>query len=90
LFSLDLQLSEEQIKNLTLIEIERHMERNRRTLKDYKGFPYPSGFIAEQLGNRLIYDEMNYDPAVLRAEFLGLFRSLTGRICTYQAIQPYV
>lgn len=90
MFSLGQQLSEEQIKNLTLIEIERHMERNKRTLKDYKGFPYPYGFIVEQLGKRLIYDEMNYDLAVLRTEFLGLFRSLTGTICPYKAIQPYV
>lgn len=73
-----LMLTEEQIKNLTLTEIERHMERNRRSLKDYKGFPYPEGYIVEQLGNRLIYDELNYNVNELDAEFQQLFATLTG------------
>jgi len=54
------------------------MERNRRTLKDFKGFPYPSGYVVEQLGNRLIYDELNYNVDALAVEFQQLFRSLTG------------
>ncbi|XP_039683008.1 uncharacterized protein [Medicago truncatula] len=72
-----LMLTEEQIKNLTLTEIERHMETNRRSLKDYKGFPYPEGYIVEQLGNRLIYDELNYNVNELDAEFQQLFATLT-------------
>ena len=54
------------------------MERNRRTLKDFKGFPYPSGYVVEQLGNRLIYNELNYNVDALAVEFQQLFRSLTG------------
>jgi hypothetical protein len=53
------------------------MERNRRTLKDFKGFPYPSGYVVEQLGKRLIYDELNYNADALAVEFQQLFRSLT-------------
>jgi hypothetical protein len=47
-------------------------------LKDFKGFPYPSGYVVEQLGNRLIYDELNYNADALAVEFQQLFRSLTG------------
>jgi len=54
------------------------MERNIRTLKDFKGFPYPSGYVVEQLGNRLIYNELNYNVDALAVEFQQLFRSLTG------------
>ncbi|KEH33537.1 hypothetical protein MTR_3g045530 [Medicago truncatula] len=78
LIDIGLQLNDDQIKNLTLIEIEKHVERNIRTLKDFKGFPYPSGYVVEQLGNRLIYDELNYNADSLAVEFQQLFRSLTG------------
>jgi len=54
------------------------MEKNRRSLKEFKGFPYPTGYVMEELGNRLIYDELNYDVNVLKAEFERLFNCLTG------------
>lgn len=55
------------------------MEKNRRSLKEFKGFPYPTGYVMEELGNRLIYDELNYDVQSLKADFQRLFTSLTGK-----------
>ncbi|CAJ2677886.1 unnamed protein product [Trifolium pratense] len=39
--------------------------------------PYPKGYVLEQLGNRLIYDERNYDIQALKEEFAELSASLT-------------
>jgi len=47
-------------------------------LKEFKSLPYPNGYILQQLGNRLIYDERNYDTPTLKAEFQQLFSQLTG------------
>jgi hypothetical protein len=76
-------LSDEDLSNLTLIEIERHLQKNRKTLKNYPGMPYPKGYVIEQLGNRLIYEERNYDPVQQLQEFNDLYRNLTGNIKVY-------
>jgi hypothetical protein len=75
-----LELTDDQIKNLTLTLIEKHMEKNRRSLKEFKGFPYPTDYVMEELGNRLIYDELNYDEDALKLEFKRLFNTLTGKV----------
>jgi hypothetical protein len=73
-----LQLTEEQITNLTLLEIEKIMENNIRSLKEFKDMPYPDGYVIADLGNRLIYDEHNYDVASQTQEFNELYNQLTG------------
>ncbi|XP_058753122.1 uncharacterized protein LOC131626307 [Vicia villosa] len=65
------------VKNLTLTEIEILLQANRRTLHDYKPIPYPNGYVLEQLGNRLIYEERMYNVAVMKSEFEELYRALT-------------
>ncbi|KAF1895188.1 hypothetical protein Lal_00022687 [Lupinus albus] len=42
---------------------------------------YPKGYITSQLGNRLIYDELNYDTNELKDNFNLLFQSLTDEQC---------
>ncbi|XP_050890003.1 uncharacterized protein LOC127095340 [Lathyrus oleraceus] len=73
-----LVLNDEELQNLTLLEIEMILQTNRRTLKDFCLTPYPNGYVLEQLGNQLIYDERNYDVAQLKTEFTNMFASLTG------------
>lgn len=75
-----MELTDGQIKNLTLTLIEKHMEKNRRSLKEFKGFPYPTDYVMEELGNRLIYDELNYDEDALKLEFKRLFSTVTGKV----------
>ncbi|XP_058775057.1 uncharacterized protein LOC131649304 [Vicia villosa] len=74
----DLVLADEQLMNLTLIEIEKLLQANRRTLHDFKPIPYPDGYVLQQLGNRLIYDERNYDVDAMRTEFTQLFNAFTA------------
>ncbi|XP_045792199.1 uncharacterized protein LOC123886981 [Trifolium pratense] len=73
----DLQLTDDEIENLTLLEIEQYLQGNRRSLKEFGSMPYPKGYVLEQLGNRLIYDERNYDIQALKEEFAELSASLT-------------
>lgn len=75
-----MRLADEEIFNLTLIEIEKHLQKNRKTLKNYPGMPYPKGFVVEQLGNRLIYEELDYDPTEQLHEFNGLYQTMTGKM----------
>ncbi|KAK2370682.1 hypothetical protein QL285_083707 [Trifolium repens] len=75
----ELQLSDEQITNLTLLEIEKILEMNRRSLKEFKCMPYPKDYVTADLGNRLIYDEHNYNVRQQKEEFDTLFQSLTGK-----------
>jgi len=73
-----LLLTDEELQDLTLTEIEKYLQSNKRSLKEFKSMPYPSNFIPDFFGNRLIYEEKNYDPIVQKEIFEELFRSLTG------------
>jgi hypothetical protein len=73
-----LQLTEEQIDTLTLIEIEKLLEANKKSLTDFPDIPYPKNYVTAELGNRLIYDELNYDVQQQKQEFNELYTSLTG------------
>lgn len=70
-------MTDEEVFNLTLIQIKKHLQKNRKSLKDYPGMPYPNGYVAEQLGNRFIYEERAYNHNEQLQEFNGLYRSLT-------------
>ncbi|PNX64126.1 helicase-like protein, partial [Trifolium pratense] len=73
----ELQLTEAQLENLTLIEIEKYLEANRKSLTDFPCLPFPNDYVTAELGNRLIYDELNYDVHQQREEFRQLYQSLT-------------
>jgi hypothetical protein len=76
--SAGLHLSDVQIDNLTLIEIEKLLQANRRSLSDFPSMPFPQHYITANLGNRLIYDELNYDAKQQKEEFQDLYKKLTG------------
>lgn len=66
----DLQLSEEEIKNICLGEIEEMMQGNGRSLRDYPPIPLPSADTVQNLSSRLVAEELNFDRGVL-TDFLG-------------------
>jgi hypothetical protein len=71
-----LKLDAEQIKNLTLIEIETLLRRGGKSLKDYEGIPLPDRNSLQGLENRLIREELNYDRASLQIEKVELVAKL--------------
>nr|KAJ0215911.1 hypothetical protein LSAT_V11C300113940 [Lactuca sativa] len=72
-----LSLNEDQIKNLTLFEIEQILLRNNSSLKNYRRMPYPDVDLVSSSNNRLIVEELDYDISNLKNEFDRLFVSLT-------------
>lgn len=50
-----LHLNNEEVHNLTLVDIENILQSNRKNLKDYPSMPYPNGFVISHLGNMLVY-----------------------------------
>ncbi|KAL7091157.1 hypothetical protein ACP275_12G088400 [Erythranthe tilingii] len=73
----DLQLSEDQLKNFALAEIENILRSNNRSLANFPTMPQPDMSLVTQVQNRLIYDELNYDRHELAMEHSKLLSSLT-------------
>ncbi|XP_062227418.1 uncharacterized protein LOC133925540 [Phragmites australis] len=71
-----LQLKESQKKSYTLIKIEKIMRQAGKSLKDYSGIELPNADELEQLGNRLINEELNYDRDLLKNEHLNILNNL--------------
>ncbi|XP_052619576.1 uncharacterized protein LOC111881827 [Lactuca sativa] len=72
-----LSLNEDQIKNLTLFEIEQILLRNNSSLKNYRRMPYPDLDSVSSSNNRLIAEELDYDIPNLKNDFDRFFVSLT-------------
>ncbi|KAL6564365.1 hypothetical protein OROMI_015815 [Orobanche minor] len=73
----DLQLSDEQIKNFTLVEIEKLLYRNGSSLTKFSSMPYPDMNVVVEGQNKLIQEELRYDQKMMEAEHRKLFSSLT-------------
>ena len=73
-----MQLSTTELKNLTLIEIENMLQSSRRSLHEFKDMPYPDSYVTRDVGNRLFYDEHDYNADTERENFHNLFSNLTG------------
>nr|KAJ0222137.1 hypothetical protein LSAT_V11C200070600 [Lactuca sativa] len=74
-----LSLNEDQLKNLTLFEIEQILLRNNSSLKHYGKMPYTNVDSVSSSNNRLITEELDYDIPNLKNEFDQLFVALTNK-----------
>ncbi|XP_076949826.1 uncharacterized protein LOC143622616 [Bidens hawaiensis] len=72
----DLLLSETQLKNLALLEIENFLLRNNCTLRCFPTMPFPDDDSILASTNRFMNEELAYDTEVMTGEF-RLFISLT-------------
>src|ERR1044071_2809586 len=88
---LGLSLPDEQIKNLTLLEIKKQLLRNNSSLRRFPSMPYPNNDSISSANNRLILDELNYQVSKLAEEFHTHSRSLTDeqRSIFYQIIHAF-
>ncbi|KAG5077112.1 hypothetical protein JHK82_055807 [Glycine max] len=83
-FSEELHIDDEQLKNLTLLEIEKLLHANQKSLRGYPTMPYPeSANPASCLENSLILSELNYNNDEARSEFENHFLSMTGISSTF-------
>ncbi|CAH1415051.1 unnamed protein product [Lactuca virosa] len=70
-------LNDDQLKNLTLYEIEKILLQNSSSLKDFVGKPYPDHDSVSSSNNRLITEELDFDMNNLQKESHQLLDSLT-------------
>ncbi|PNX72649.1 ATP-dependent DNA helicase PIF1, partial [Trifolium pratense] len=73
----DLQISDDELKNLCLIEIGKLLNENGRKLSDYKTMPTPIVEDANTFVNKLIVEELNYDRVELGVLHESLVQKLT-------------
>ncbi|XP_074278224.1 uncharacterized protein LOC141601817 [Silene latifolia] len=64
----DLQLTEDQLRNLALAEIEKILQKNRSTLKNHPNMPLADEELLNNDHNRLIQLERGYDRKALKQE----------------------
>ncbi|XP_076959697.1 uncharacterized protein LOC143635851 [Bidens hawaiensis] len=74
----ELSLTEDQIKNLTLFEIEKILLRNNSSLRKYQTMPFPDAEYISIASNSLIQEELAYDQNLQKLEFQTLFNSITN------------
>lgn len=72
-----LQLSDDDVKNFALIDIDKILQRIGRSLADFDTMPKPNLHKSHIKSNRLIVDELNCDCKLLSVELSGLLNSLT-------------
>ncbi|XP_056843369.1 uncharacterized protein LOC130500247 [Raphanus sativus] len=56
-----LDLQDEQLKQYTLLEVEKHLKEHNQTLSDYDDMPQPDKSILSDLRNPHLREEMVYD-----------------------------
>jgi len=71
-----LQLTASQKKTYTLIEIEKLMQQAGRSLKNYPDIELPNADELQELGNRLINEELNYDRDSLKEELQTILKNI--------------
>ena len=71
-----LQLNEYEIKQYTLMEIEKVMHQHERSLDEFKDMPKPDQTVLKELGNTLLTQELQYNVHQEKEEHSKRFSSL--------------
>jgi len=74
----DMDLPCTGIQNLGLLEIERILNRNGQSLRNFPPMPLPSVEAAMYATNRLIIDELDYDTTMETSRFESLVKGLNS------------
>ncbi|XP_042016304.1 uncharacterized protein LOC121764332 [Salvia splendens] len=73
----DLVLSDDEIHNIVLADVEKLLMNVGKSLHDYHGMPYPEPQYFETFQNTLISDELSYDRDALGREHLEFLSKFT-------------
>ncbi|XP_071728373.1 uncharacterized protein [Rutidosis leptorrhynchoides] len=83
----DLILTETQIKNYCLVEIEAILNKNGKSLADYPDLPQPDQSLLTHMDNRLIREELNYNLQEMKTLHTTLHKSLTAeQLAIYEKV----
>lgn len=72
-------MSDDQLQNMCLREIETLMQNKGKSLRDYPSMPYPEDVDVAFLGNSLLANELNYDRALLKEDHSRFFTMLNDQ-----------
>ncbi|XP_024010412.1 uncharacterized protein LOC112085431 [Eutrema salsugineum] len=72
------RLSQEQVKDFTLVEIELLLRVSGRSLKEFTPMPFPEDITLESRDNPLIRDERNYNRETLRVRNEKMLATVTS------------
>lgn len=90
-FFADLHIHDDELKNLCLIELEKLLMANGKSLKDYNSLPFPNFEGVIHYENKFIADELNYNRVELDILHASLLEQLTEeQLCVYQLIMKSV
>ncbi|XP_071695229.1 uncharacterized protein [Rutidosis leptorrhynchoides] len=83
----DMILTEAQIQNYCLVEIQMLLNKNGKALSDFPDLPQPDPSLISHLDNRLIREELNYNIQELKAIHDSLYSSLNpDQLKVYESI----
>ncbi|XP_016199231.1 uncharacterized protein LOC107640198 [Arachis ipaensis] len=72
-----LNMTDDKLKNLCLIQIEKILNSNARSLRDYQSMPYPEMSDVRLFQNKLIEEELVYDTNELTHTNLYIEQKIT-------------
>ncbi|XP_076940700.1 uncharacterized protein LOC143609981 [Bidens hawaiensis] len=75
--NLGLSISDEQLKNLALLQIEEFLVSNNSSLRRFSHMPFPDQESVSTSMNSLMMEELSYDKDSLSNDFKLLYTSLT-------------
>ncbi|XP_057739820.1 uncharacterized protein LOC130956895 [Arachis stenosperma] len=64
----DLTMSQDELQTFCLLEIERLLQSNGKSLRNYAGMPVPNNYLVSQFSNLLLLRELQYDTVSLTRE----------------------
>ncbi|XP_012833445.1 PREDICTED: uncharacterized protein LOC105954317 [Erythranthe guttata] len=73
----DLTLSDDSLKNYALIEIEKILQSNGKSLRNFDSMPMPLDSSMDDTENRLVLDELDYDVFAMTEELKRYLSSIT-------------
>jgi ATP-dependent DNA helicase PIF1 len=73
----DLHIGDDELKNLCLIEIERLLRLNGRTLRQYECLPFPDMTDNAVFENSFIVDELNYNRDEMKSKLHSFLQLMT-------------
>ena len=71
-----LLLPDPQLQEYTLIEIERLLKENDKSLADFAGMPKPNPNVLKEISNTVLHQELSYDTEKEAAEHDKLFSTM--------------
>nr|GEU54553.1 hypothetical protein [Tanacetum cinerariifolium] len=86
-----LVVTDAEKKNMPLFYMEEVMRSRGTTLRRWPEMPFPDERYISEFGNRLIYDELDYNPTELQSKYERLYVALnTEQKSVYDTIMNFV